>query len=58
MSHSQNNVTKFRYQTKCKIYEVYIITDYLENKALSDLLNNGNIKITLFMWLNEKWVKT
>ena len=40
MSHSQNNITKFRYQTKCKIHEVYIITDYLENKAISDLLND------------------
>ena len=40
MSHSQNNVTKCRYQTKCKIHEVYIITDYLENKAISDLLND------------------
>ena len=59
MSHSQNNVTKFRYQTKCKIHEVYIITHYLENKAISDLLNMyGNIKILLYMWLNVKWVKT
>ena len=40
MSHTQNNVTKFRYQTKCKIHEVYILTDYLENKAISFLLNN------------------
>ena len=36
MSHSQNNVTRLRYQTKCKIHKVYIITDYLENKAISD----------------------
>ena len=36
MPHSQNNVTKFRNQTKCKIHKVYIITDYLENKAISD----------------------
>ena len=39
MSHSPNNVTKFKYQTKCKIHEVYI-TDYLEIKAISYLLNN------------------
>ena len=40
MSHSQNYVAKFRYQTKCKIHDVYIITDYLENKAILDLLND------------------
>ena len=28
------------YQTKCNIHEVYIITAYLENKAISGLLNN------------------
>ena len=62
MSHTQNNVTKFRYQTKCKIHEVYIITDYLENKAISDLLNDvckyQNYALYVTEWKMSKNIKT
>ena len=62
MSHSQNNVTKIRYQTKCKIHEVYIITDYLENKAISYLLNNvwkyQNYALYVTEWKMSKNIKT
>ena len=62
MSHSQNNETKFRYQTKCKIHGVYIITDYLENKAISYLLNNvwkyQNYALYVTEWKMSKNIKT
>ena len=61
MSHPQNNVTKYRYQAKCKIHEVYIITDYLENKAISDLLyvwKYQNKALYVTEWKMSKNIKT